>query len=178
MTVLITLTLAGANVGPFNLYSNVDGFTTAFELGVSKAALLSGYSSSLVPDYTTTIRLVSTGECTNYFDILIDLFPTTTTTTTTLASFLYYRTQNGETTPYVGDGCILDLLQSCELQHQNPNPAIVTSGDRVINSPGSGYFDGEGKTYRLQISTAAPGDPSYVVTIDNLGVVNIVTICT
>lgn len=83
MTVFITLTLAGANVGPFNLYSNIDGFTTAFESGVSKAALLSGYSSSLVPDYTTTIRLVSTGECTNYFDILIDLFPTTTSTSTT-----------------------------------------------------------------------------------------------
>jgi hypothetical protein len=92
MTVFITLTLAGANVGPFNLYSNIDGFTTAFESGVSKAALLSGYSSSLVPDYTTTIRLVSTGECTNYFDIPIDLFPTTTSTsssTTTTTTTLF-----------------------------------------------------------------------------------------
>jgi hypothetical protein len=102
----------------------------------------------------------------------------TTTTTTTLASFLYYRTQNGETTPYAGDGCVLDLDQSCKLEHQNPNPEIVTNGDRVINSPGSGYFNGLGETYRLQISTAILGDPSYVVTIDNLGYVNIVTPCT
>jgi hypothetical protein len=103
---------------------------------------------------------------------------TTTTTTTTNAGFLYYRTQNGETTPYAGDGCILDLDQSCKLQHQNPNPAIVTSGDRVINSPGSGYFNGGGETYRLQISTATLGDPSYVVVIDGLGFVNVVTLCT
>jgi hypothetical protein len=102
----------------------------------------------------------------------------TTTTTTTLASFLYQRTQNGETTPYAGDGCILDLLESCKLEHQNPNPAIVTSGDRVINSPGSGYFNGGGETYRLQISSAIFGDPSYVVVIDNLGYLNVVTLCT
>lgn len=102
----------------------------------------------------------------------------TTTTTTTSAGYLYYRTQYGETTPYAGNGCILDLDQSCKLQHQNPNPAIVTSGDRVINSPGSGYFDGQDKTYRLQISTAILGDPSYVVTIDNLGYVNIISVCT
>ena len=78
MTVFITLTLAGANVGPFNLYSNVDGYVTAFESGVSSASLLAGYASSLVPDGTTTIRLLSTGECNNYFDIVVDT-PTTYT---------------------------------------------------------------------------------------------------
>jgi hypothetical protein len=110
-----------------------------------------------------------TGSCTPAF---------TTTTTTTNAGFLYYRTQNGPTTPYAGDGCILDLDQSCKLQHQNPNPSIVTNGDRVTNSPGSGYFDGGGDTYRLQISTASFGDPSYEVTIDALGYVNILSTCT
>ena len=82
MTVLITLTVAGADSGPFNLYSNTDGFVAAFETGVSKAALLAGYSSALVPDYTTVIRVLSTGDCTNYIDIVLDE-PTTTTSTTT-----------------------------------------------------------------------------------------------
>jgi hypothetical protein len=81
MTVFITLTLAGANVGPFNLYSDIDGYTTAFESGVSAAALLAGYSSDLVPDGTTIIRLLSTGQCTNYFDIVLTELTTTTTTT-------------------------------------------------------------------------------------------------
>ena len=82
MTVLITLTTAGADSGPFDLYSNLDGYTSAFETGVSKAALLAGYSSALVPDYTTVIRVLSTGDCTNYIDIV--LFSPTTTSTSTL----------------------------------------------------------------------------------------------
>jgi hypothetical protein len=81
MTVLITLTVAGADSGPFNLYSNLDGFTAAFESGVSKASLLAGYSSALVPDFTTTIKVLSTGDCTNYIDIVLSSLTTTTTST-------------------------------------------------------------------------------------------------
>jgi len=85
MTVLITLGIAGTDSGPFDLYSNNDGYTSAFESGVSKAALLAGYASSLVPDYTVVIRVKSNGElCTNYVDIPV-IEPSTTTTTTTLA---------------------------------------------------------------------------------------------
>jgi hypothetical protein len=81
MTVLITLTVAGADSGPFNLYSNLDGYTLAFETAVSKSALLAGYSSASVPDYTTTVRVLSTGACTNYVDIVLESITTTTTTT-------------------------------------------------------------------------------------------------
>lgn len=80
MTVLITLTTAGTDSGPFDLYSNLDGYTAAFETGVSKATLLAGYASSLVPDYTNTIRIKSNNElCTNYVSVHVG---TTTTTTT------------------------------------------------------------------------------------------------
>jgi hypothetical protein len=91
MTVFITLFTAGADSGPFNLYSDVDGYVTAFESGVSKASLTAGYSSALVPNFTTVIRVLSTGDCTNYIDITLDapvttstttIAPTTTTTTT------------------------------------------------------------------------------------------------
>ena len=81
MTALITLTTAGTDSGPFNLYSNLDGYVTAFESGISQASLLAGYASSLVPDYTTMIRILSTGACTNYIDIVLDEVTTTTTTT-------------------------------------------------------------------------------------------------
>ena len=84
MTVLITLTVAGTDSGPFNLYSNTDGFVAAFETGVSKAALLAGYSSALVPDYTTTIRVKSDGVCVNYVDILLESTTSTTTSSTTI----------------------------------------------------------------------------------------------
>lgn len=83
MTVYITLSVAGTDSGPFDLYSDLDGYTSAFESGIAKATLLAGYASSLVPDYTTTIRIKSNGTlCTNYVDINVALLPTTTTTTT------------------------------------------------------------------------------------------------
>ena len=81
MTVLITLSTAGSDSGPFNLYSDLDGYTSAFETNVAKVDLLAGYPSALVPDYTGTIRIMSDNAlCTNYVDIIIS--GTTTTTTT------------------------------------------------------------------------------------------------
>lgn len=79
MTVLITV-LAGGDAGPFNLYSDIDGFSSAFEAGVTAEDLSVGYPSAAVPDYTTIIRAMSDGTCVNYVDIDV----TTTTTTTTL----------------------------------------------------------------------------------------------
>jgi hypothetical protein len=99
MTVLITLTIAGTDTGPFDLYSDVDGYVSAFETGVSKAALQAGYSSSLVPNAATIIRVKSTGVCNNYVDIVLVTTttttttvvpPTTTTTTTSPIAYNYY----------------------------------------------------------------------------------------
>lgn len=84
MNVLITLTTAGADTGPFNLYSNVDNYTTAFETNISRGILEAGYTSLYVPSGTTSIRVKSVGVCTNYVDIGINV-PTTTTTSTTAA---------------------------------------------------------------------------------------------
>ena len=98
MTVLITLTTAGADAGPFDLYSDTDGYVTPFATGISKATLLGGYLSSAVPDGTTSIRIVSTGTCTNYIYVLVEgttttttsTSSTTTTTTTTIAPIMAY----------------------------------------------------------------------------------------
>jgi hypothetical protein len=86
MTVLITLTTAGIDSGPFDLYSDLDGYLSAFATGVTRSALLAGYSSSVVPDYTTTIRVVSVGDCTNFIDIYLSGTGITTTTTTTVVN--------------------------------------------------------------------------------------------
>ena len=85
MTVFITLTTAGTDSGPFNLYSDLDGFVTPFEVGVSKMDLQAGYSSILVPDFTSVVRVKSTAQyCIYYVDIILTEPTTTTTTTTTL----------------------------------------------------------------------------------------------
>jgi hypothetical protein len=83
--VTITLTTAGSDTGPFNLYSDLDGYVSAFETGVSKVALLAGYTSILVPDGTTIVRVASSNPlCSNYVDILVVQCDITTTTTTTI----------------------------------------------------------------------------------------------
>lgn len=70
MNILITITSTGVDTGPFNLYSNVDGFISAFGVGISKAALLAGYST-IVPDDTTVVRIMSNGVCKNYIDVIV-----------------------------------------------------------------------------------------------------------
>lgn len=83
-TVIITLTVAGLDTGPFSLYSDVDGYVTPFETGVTKPSLLVGYVSTLVPDAATIIRVKSVNElCTNYIDLTIPTTTTTTSSTTT-----------------------------------------------------------------------------------------------
>lgn len=86
MNILLTLTTAGTDTGPFSLFSNVDGYVTAFETGVSKAALIAGYLTTLAPVGTTTVRIKSTGLCTNYIDVVLTS-PTTTTTTSTCPTY-------------------------------------------------------------------------------------------
>ena len=85
MTTLITLTLAGSDVGPFNLYSNLDGFTTPTATGVSRAALVAGYTATL-PDWTTQVLVKSTGVCLRDLYLNITGAPTTTTTTSSTSS--------------------------------------------------------------------------------------------
>ena len=82
MTVLITLTTAGSLTGPFNLYTNIDGFMTPFETGVAKSVLVAGYTCVLVPTGTTTIQVRSVGACIDSINLPIAGITTTTTTTT------------------------------------------------------------------------------------------------
>jgi hypothetical protein len=87
MTTLITLVLPiGGDAGPFNLYSNVGGYAIPFETNVSASALQAGYTTSLVPDGTTIIRVTSVGVCTNSIDITVGLTPTTTTTSSSTST--------------------------------------------------------------------------------------------
>lgn len=93
MTGIITLNIAGTDTGPFNLYSNIGGYISAFAVNITKAQLLAGYVTDAIPNGTTIIRIMSVGDCTNYIDVptpnclligtgVITIPPTTTTTTT------------------------------------------------------------------------------------------------
>jgi hypothetical protein len=93
MVTRITLTLAGSDVGPFNLYSNIDDYTTPAVTGVSRTQLVDGYDATL-PDWSTEVLVRSTGVCQRDMYLSIAGAPTTTTSTSTSST-----TTSTSTTP-------------------------------------------------------------------------------
>jgi hypothetical protein len=85
MTVLITLTLAGSDVGPFDLYSNVDGYTAVIIANVSRAEMVAGYEGTF-PTGTTEVLARSKGTCQRDLYLNVAGAPVTTTTTTSSTS--------------------------------------------------------------------------------------------
>ena len=101
MEILLTLTTAGADTGPFDLYSDVDGYVAAFDTGVAKLDLEAGYTTT-APSGTTIVRVQSTSAlCTNYIDIVLVVPSTTTTTTSDAPLFRSILLSNppGESSP-------------------------------------------------------------------------------
>ena len=70
---VIKITQSGADTqGPFNIFSDVDGFTSAFETNVSLNDLENGYFSNNVPLNTTVVRVVNISpNCNNFVDVVI-----------------------------------------------------------------------------------------------------------
>lgn len=83
-TLLITLTLAGSDTGPFDLFTDADGYAAPFASNVSKTSLTAGYLSTVIPDAATIIKVVSKGLCTN--SIFLPIEGTTQTTTSSTSS--------------------------------------------------------------------------------------------
>jgi hypothetical protein len=170
MTVLITLTTAGTDSGPFDLYSDLDGYLSAFESGVSKAALEAGYASSSVPDYTNIIRVKSNGVfCTNYTNIPVGTTTSTsstTTTTTTAAPTLVPATISSVSD--VSNGCGETLDSICWVY--TSTAPIPYPGDLVyMDAMGTTLLVGTGQYYHLQFT----GDPiSYSTPVDNVGAIS------
>lgn len=137
MTVLITLSIAGTDSGPYDLYSSPNGVTfTLFATGIAKSALLAGYTSYVVPDGSTVIRVMSTGVCTNYIDLTITGGTTTTTSSTTAAP-----TTTTTTTPAVGPTTTTTTT--------NATPAITCYTLASSNSNANGCYDSESGFYLI-----------------------------
>lgn len=81
MNVFITISNVGIDAGPFNLYSDVDGYISAFETNIPKVILEAGYSTT-APTGATIVRIQSVNEvCNNFVDVSLQVLTTTTTTT-------------------------------------------------------------------------------------------------
>ena len=132
-SILITLTTAGSNTDNFSLYTDLDGYTTPIETGVSKASLVAGYVSTIVPDGATVIRVQSVSSCTNYVDFPITGITTTTTSTTTSTTTIEPTTTTTSTTtstttpePTTTSTTTSTTTVSCDCTYYN---VVVTSED-------------------------------------------------
>ena len=103
MTILITLTTVGIDCSTFDIYSNVDGFLSAFETDIPKASLSAGFSSANVPDGTTIIRVKAKGLCSNYIDLQLINATTTTSTTTSMCALVITSTVTTSPTNVTAD---------------------------------------------------------------------------
>lgn len=87
MTAIIQITNIGIDADNFLIYSDLDGYTSAFESNVSRQSLIDGFVTDQVPNGTTKVKVLSTTDkCKN--EILIDLQIPVTTTTTTISILL------------------------------------------------------------------------------------------
>ena len=138
MTILITLTFAGSDTGPFDIYTNSDGFVTPIAVGVAKAALEAGYTVLGVPDDASIVRVQSLGICDNYLDILLAGATTTTTSSTSTTS----SSTTASPTCLTGD---TNAIASCI----NGESALftVTLGNTALITPGGYYYSGSGTRY-------------------------------
>jgi hypothetical protein len=156
MTVLITLTLAGADVGPFDIYSNVDGFTTPVATGISRAALLAGYYAT-VPDGTTQVLVQSTGICTTQLYLTVDGGTTTTTTSSTTSTTTTPPTSGTLTISYNKFSSSFSMIASTA-----PGQSITVTGAITAN----GYLLSDcqgsvaGATLTGNLLTLVPGNPA------------------
>jgi hypothetical protein len=111
MIALITLVIpVGGSAGPFDLYSDANGYTIPFATNISAAVLQAGYTSNVVPNGTTIIRVTSVGICTNSVDTPINLITTTTTSSTSTSS-----TSTTSTSTTIAQACyVYDLTATID----------------------------------------------------------------
>lgn len=126
-TVLVTLTVAGADTGPFNIYTDADGYTVPVATNVPKASLLAGYSVT-VPDLATIIQVKSTGVCTNsYFMPVV-----TTTTTSTSTSSTSTSTTTTTTTTLTPISLFYSSISVEDVCTTTNTTTIYTSCDPIV----------------------------------------------
>jgi hypothetical protein len=165
LTALITLTTAGSDTGPFDLYSNIDGFLVPFESGVSKLDLEAGYISYLIPDSTITVRVQSTSVlCPNYIDLVIEAPPSTTTSTSTSSTRSTSSTTSTTTTfnPAFYDFYLADAYSciDCSLNITNTVVCFPTGSSITI---GRFYLSAVLTDYKYQVTATTSSSPAPIL---------------
>ena len=165
MTVTITLTLAGSDTGPFNLYSDVDGFTSAFQTAVPRGDFLTGLTTATVPDGTTEILVRSTGVCQRDLYLSVAGAPATTTTSTSSTSTTSTTTTSTPFSCITGDR---NAIATCS--NGDAAQFTIAPGYTAAITPGGYYYSGSGtRTYYAYIYDSTNSIMLYSLTYTQVG---------
>ena len=170
----ITLTIDG-QAGPFDLFSNVDNYVQAFDTQVPAASLTAGYIV-VAPAGTSTVRVCSTGVCTNCVDIPTNC-PTTTTTTssstsTTTSTSTSTSTTTTEQPPNKLNWELITNTPSSLIaaDPQSSNLKIDVNGVNVVDATITGNASTQSGTIQI-----LPGDVvSATIDSDRTGIYNFI----
>lgn len=152
MNILVTITSAGANTGPFSIYGNADNYATPLASSIAKSALQVGYTLNNVSDSITSIRIYSTGTCTNYIDLPVNVNSSTSNPVTYYSMLLLHSANSydvcNNTAPtdyYYADTATYDL-----------STKLYTNSNGTIAAP-AGYYSDNVFTYRYWDGNAFTG---------------------
>jgi hypothetical protein len=156
MAILIQASNVGSDAGPFNLFSQVNGFTEAFETDITSTQLLVGFVSYNVPAGTTVIRIISNNpQCGNFEDIDVNLPPVCPNQTIVLSICNTSATiqdnfdivLNGVT---IGSVDLSAASQSGSVMIASTTPQIITQPDFAcpLNNMQVFFFDPDLISYR------------------------------
>jgi len=125
MVVFLQLTIAGTDTGPFDIYTDSDGYATAVQTNVTRQTLIDGFNCTVIPNDATIIRARSTGLCINYDDASIGGI--------TPPSYLHLATTDDYELKSVA--CAQDTDTSYYTQNGNVSIGVVVYSDSSLTTP-------------------------------------------
>tara|TARA_R110000822_G_scaffold96213_2_gene219291 strand:- start:282 stop:1388 length:1107 start_codon:yes stop_codon:yes gene_type:complete len=140
MLIQITITIPPSGIaGPFDLFSDADGYTSPFETQLPANDLENGYVVEL-PIGATIIRVCSVGNCENCIDIPTNCPTTTTTSSSSTSTTTSTSTSTSTSTTTTSTTLPPPYKFDWQLQTQTPtnigtvNLTLTVDGLPVVNS--------------------------------------------
>lgn len=176
MLIQINITIPpGGSAGPFDLYSDADGYTNPFETQVPAFTLTNGYVIEL-PTGATIIRVCSVGTCENCIDLPTNCPTTTTTSSSSTSTTTSTSTSTSTTTTQQPPNRLnWELITNTPdsliaSQPQSSNLKIDVNGNNVVDATITGNASSQSGTIQI-----LPGDVvSATIDSNRVGVYNFI----
>jgi hypothetical protein len=176
MLIQINITIPpGGSAGPFDLYSDADGYTNPFQTQVPALTLTNGYVIEL-PTGATIIRVCSVGTCDNCIDLPTNCPTTTTTSSSSTSTTTSTSTSTSTTTtdqpPNRFNWELITNTPSSLIaaDPQSSNLKIDVNGTNVVDATITGNASSQSGTIQI-----LPGDVvSATIDSNRVGVYNFI----